>query len=125
MSTALEDHMRALEETLLHDDFSHAEERLDALLADDLVEIDAGGRVSERAAIRHWLLHKDAAARWELSGLQVRELSATLRLVHYHARQVLPPRPPGTGAMHSSLWRLADEGDHWQLCFHQASKRMN
>ncbi|HHX81750.1 MAG TPA: DUF4440 domain-containing protein [Pseudomonadaceae bacterium] len=122
MSAALESGMRALEERLLHDDFRASAERLDALLAEDLVEIDGSGRQSDRAAIRHWLLNKDPAARWCLSELQVRELSAELRLVLYHARQVEPPRPHSAGSRRSSLWRFDAGSGSWQLCFHQASK---
>ncbi|HWK52957.1 MAG TPA: DUF4440 domain-containing protein [Hyphomicrobiales bacterium] len=113
--------MLALELLLLHGDHHADPTGLQVHLAEDFEEISASGHRSDRAAVLQWLLRKDSAWRWALSELRVRELSPTLRLVQYHARQVLPPRPDSRGAWHSSLWRRNAEGP-WQLCFHQATR---
>lgn len=114
--------MYSLEEKLLHSDFSHTPQALDALLATDFVEVSASGTQNSRAAVCQWLLQKDKAARWDLSDLSVLELGPTLRLVRYHALQIAPVRSGSKGALHVSLWCCATEGASWQMSFHQSTK---
>lgn len=118
---AVANEMLALELLLLHGDHQADPVPLQAHLAEDFEEVAASGHRSDRATVVQWLLRKDPAWRWDLNELRVRELSSTLRLVQYHARQVVPWRPDSRGAWHSSLWRRSVAGP-WQLCFHQATR---
>ncbi len=114
--------MLACEKTLLHSDFSAAADLLDGMLTADFVEVSSTGRITARADVVRWLLHKDPAARWQLVDLCVTELSAELRLVRYRAQQQLPQPSAGNGALHCSLWRFNPVLQHWQLQFHQATR---
>lgn len=114
--------MLACEETLLHSDFSAAPDLLDGMLTADFVEVSSTGRITARADVVRWLLHKDVAARWQFNDLCVSELSAELRLVRYHAQQLLPEPSAGKGALHCSLWSFSAALQHWQLRFHQATR---
>ena len=117
-----EDEMLALEDALLHRDHGAAPAALGRMLAPAFTEVSSSGRESDRAAVLQWLLHKDPAARWQLSDLQAEELAPGVRLVRYHAQQVAPVRSPGNGAWHCSLWCFDDSGQCWQLRFHQATR---
>lgn len=114
--------MKALEAQLLHTDYSIQPDLLDKLLALEFEEISANGQVSKRAAVYQWLLHKDRAARWQLSNFKVTELATTLRLATYHAQQVAPVASASKGALCSSLWCFSQPLQCWQLRFHQATK---
>jgi hypothetical protein len=114
--------MRACEEGLLHTDFRGSRPVLEKFLADDFVEVSPGGLVSTRQVVVDWLLHKDPDARWQLRDLSVLELTQDLRLVRYHAQQVVPVPSAGKGALHCSLWHYNELLRCWQLRFHQATK---
>lgn len=114
--------MRACEETLLHSNFTAAPDLLDGMLTADFIEVASNGRVTPRADVLRWLLHKDPDARWQLCNVHVTELSEELRLVRYHAQQVLPRPSAGKGALHCSLWSFNAALQHWQLRFHQATR---
>jgi Uncharacterized protein conserved in bacteria len=118
---SLVEEMQALELKLLHQDHRAAPEELEALLAPEFQEVASSGHRSDRAAVMRWLLQKDPAWRWELRELSVDELTSELRLVRYHARQIVPLRPESKGAWHSSLWHRNGAGQ-WQLRFHQATR---
>lgn len=114
--------MQLLEEALLHADHTRAPARLEMMLAPEFREVASSGRQSDRAAVMHWLLHKDPAARWQLHDLQAEVLAPGLRLVRYHAQQVAPVRSSGNGAWHCSLWTFSTAAGCWQLRFHQATR---
>lgn len=118
----LPEHIRILEELLLHQDFSASPEQLDAMLSEDFREIDPQGRVVSRAAVIDWLSGKNPASRWEFSGFDVRQLADGLVLATYHARQVHPEGASGGGAMHSSIWQVKSPGKTWELLFHQSTR---
>jgi len=114
--------MQALEEALLHANHANAPVQLEHMLAPEFTEVASSGRRSDRAAVLHWLLHKDTAARWQLHDLQVEILAPGLRLVRYHAQQVAPVRSNSNGAWHCSLWTFSHAAACWQLRFHQATR---
>jgi len=114
--------MQALEEALLHNDHASTPGQLERMLAPEFTEIASSGRRSDRAAVLHWLLHKDPAARWQLHDLQAETLAPGLRLVRYHAQQVAPVRSNSNGAWHCSLWTYSAAAECWQLRFHQATR---
>jgi hypothetical protein len=113
--------MQVCETALLHTDFIRQPDLLELMLAHDFQEISGAGR-SSREAVRQWLLQKDPRARWELDQFETSELTPDLRLVTYHARQVIPERSASKGSLHSSLWSYSKHMQCWQLRFHQASK---
>lgn len=113
--------MQLLETALLHTDFSAQPQQLDLLLADSFEEVSPNGQTSSRAQVSHWLLHKDASQRWQLSQWQVTELAPTVRLVRYHAVQMVPASQ-SKGSMHCSLWMYDLALQSWRLRFHQSSK---
>jgi hypothetical protein len=113
--------MQALELWLLHTDHRLEPALLELRLAPTFEEVSASGHRANRASVLTWLLDKDPAWRWELGELTLSEAGEGLRLVRYHARQIVPERPHGKGAWHSSLWRQ-DAAGRWQLWFHQATR---
>jgi hypothetical protein len=115
------DDMLACEQELLHHDFREDNSALEKLLTPDFIEV-SHGRISERAQVVAWILQKDPAARWEFKDVHVTELAPDVRLVRYHAKQVLPQPSQGNGALHSSIWCFSDALQRWQLRFHQATK---
>ena len=118
----LPEHIRILEELLLHQDFSNSPEQLESMLGEDFREIDPGGREVGRDAVIQWILGKNPAARWEFAGFEVRQLAEDVVQATYLARQIHPQKKTSAGAMHCSLWRENGPGKHWQLIFHQTTK---
>ena len=114
--------MQALELQLLHADHSGDPALAERLLAGDFCEVHGAGGVASRAEVLAWLRGKDPKARWALSEFTAQELSPTVSLVTYHARQVAPQASRSQGARHVSLWRQTPGGRDWQLCFHQATR---
>jgi hypothetical protein len=113
--------MLALELWLLHTDHRTDPAALELRLAPGFEEVAASGHRADRASVLAWLLDKYPALRWELNELTVSDAGDGLRLVRYHARQVVPERPQSKGAWHSSFWKR-DASGHWQLWFHQATR---
>lgn len=118
----LAEHIRILEELLLHQDFSNSPEALEAMLCDSFREVNPDGREVSREAVINWLLAKSPTARWEFSEFDVTELAPDLALATYKARQVLPENTSSGGARHCSLWRENGPGKTWQLIFHQSTR---
>ncbi len=121
-AAALQQEMLALEQALLHRDHRADAAALERLLTADFIEVNPAGTRSSRADVLHWLLHKDPAARWQLTELEVQPLAEGLRLVTYHALQTDPPRPASKGARHVSLWCFDAALRLWQLRFHQSTR---
>ena len=116
----LKNHIKALEEKLLQTDLKSHPEIIDELLSDDFEEIGDKGKVSSRAEVVSWLMHKDNKIEWVLDEFRVRELSSELALVNYCEKVKNNPNKESKGALRSSLWRKCD--DHWKMIFHQATK---
>lgn len=122
MSTQkLKNTIRALEELLLHQDYSDNPSALDAMLAQEFHEINPDGQTVSREAVMAWLLNKDAAHRWEFRDFKARILAPGLVLATYRAKQIFPEKPASNGARHASLWKEAAD-QSWQLLFHQSTR---
>ena len=121
----LPEHIRILEELLLHQDFSTSPEQLETMLSADFREIDRHGRIVGRESVINWILGKNSAARWEFSGFEVKPLADNLVLATYLARQITPEDASSGGARHSSLWRENATGKSWQLVFHQTTRTIS
>ena len=120
-SLKIEEQIRTLEESLLHQDFSSSPETLKAMICDDFREIDPGGRQCSRDEVISWLLQKDPTSRWEFSEFAVHQLADDIALASYHARQILP-QSSATGSRHCSIWQASNPLKTWQLFFHQSTK---
>lgn len=112
--------LRALEERLLHEDFSGHPGALDQLLGEELEEIAPNGVVVSRGEVVRWLLAKDPRDRWTLTEFTSTPLAEDLVLNTYMARQTEPVEKDGSGSRRSSIWRLSNGG--WTMIFHQATK---
>ena len=118
----LPEHIRILEELLLHQDFSTSPEQLEAMLGEDFREIDRNGQEVSRERVIGWLLGKNPTSRWAFTDFQVRHLADGLVLATYQARQVYPEGVSAGGAVHCSIWRENHPGKTWQLVFHQSTR---
>ena len=117
----LPEHIRILEELLLHQNFSASPEALDAMFSSEFREINPKGEVISRDAVISWLISKNPDSRWEFREFEVQSLAPDLALATYHARQILPSDSSSGGARHCSIWKLDGAGAAWQLCFHQST----
>lgn len=117
----LSEHIRILEELLLHQDFRKSQEQLEALLAPGFREVDPKGNVVTRENVIRWLLTKDPGSRWEYDQFEVRQLADNLALATYVARQIIPEGHSGGGARHCSLWQESAT-NQWSLLFHQSTR---
>ncbi len=118
----LPEHIRILEELILHQDFSGNPDALETLLAEDFREINPEGREVSRQDVINWLMAKNPASRWEFSEFEARELAAGLVMATYYARQIVPEKASRGGARHCSIWRKTDQGKSWQLEYHQSTR---
>jgi hypothetical protein len=118
----IEEHIRTLEELLLHQDFSLSPEALDAMLSQEFKEVNPDGVVVPRESVINWLRNKDQAARWEFKEFEVRMLAPGLAQATYHARQIAPQDKLSKGAVHCSIWRENSVGEVWELLFHQSTR---
>lgn len=118
----LPEHIRILEELLLHQDFSNSPDQLEAMIGEDFREIDSRGRQVSRDEVIRWLLSKSPDSRWEFSAFEVRQVAAGLALATYQARQIQPQGASEGGDMHSSLWQEKHPGRTWELVFHQSTR---
>ena len=117
----LPEHIRILEELLLHQDFSNSPEALEAMLAEDFREINREGAVISREDVVSWLMGKSPDSRWEFANFEVVQLAPDLVLATYHARQIIPDGSTSRGAAHCSIWKQSQE-KNWQLTFHQSTR---
>lgn len=118
----ISEHIRILEELLLHQDFSLSPEALDAMLSEDFREVSPDGVISSRESVIDWLSNKDQAARWEFRNFEVQILTGGIAQATYHARQIAPQESVSKGALHCSIWQESNVGKTWQLLFHQSTR---
>lgn len=118
MEDSLSIMLQDLELSLLRDTFSAKQEEL---LAPELREIGADGKIHPRSEICAWLSAKSTYARWDIQNFQVSSLAPGLALCTYWAKQITPHISDSKGSMRSSLWKLSSDGG-WQMLFHQATK---
>jgi len=118
----ISEHIRILEELLLHQDFSSSPESLEAMLSEDFREVTPNGTEVKREAVLQWLLSKNSSSRWQFADFEVHILAPGLAQATYHARQINPEKDSSRGAIHSSLWRQNESDKRWQLLFHQSTR---
>ncbi|MCL2494952.1 MAG: NUDIX domain-containing protein [Oscillospiraceae bacterium] len=94
-------------------------EAIEALLAEDFVEVGSSGHICARAAGIEYLLQRSEASQepWKFEGFAVRALSESVCLATY----ILHWR--GGKTRRSTLWRR--EGEIWRAAYHQGTKLQN
>ena len=114
------DHIKELEEKLLHTDFRKNPESINELLSEDFEEIGSIGRISSRKEVIHWLVTKDQDASWALNDFRVRKLATDLILATYRAKKMGSQSDNSKGSIRSSIWKLC--ANNWKMIFHQGTK---
>jgi hypothetical protein len=114
------DHIKALEEKLLHSDVRKNPEILNELLSEDFEEIGSSGKISSREQVIHWLITKEKDIQYSLNNFRIRELAPGLVLATYVANKKGILSSQSNGSIRSSIWRLS--GENWKMIFHQGTK---
>lgn len=109
--------LKALEETLLRPETRRSREAMQALLAEDFIEIGSSGRVYDKAAILDLAVHA-FTGRMTLLAFSASALAPTIALTRYDTRL----QRAGGNESHSrrsSVWRRSGNG--WLIVFHQGT----
>lgn len=109
--------LKHLEETLLNPAVRRSRARLDALLADDFLEVGASGRTYDKSAILG-MTDKAYDGQLSLHEFSATALAPSIALVRYRS---LLRRADGreSHALRCSVWSLTEKG--WKLVFHQGT----
>lgn len=109
--------LKKLEEALWRSEIRLSPEKMDALLADDFMEIGSSGRIYDRQ-VTLAIPVKETGSRLPLADFTAKELAPSLALVNYTSIQ---RRPDGSEkrALRTSIWKKM--GPSWVLCFHQGT----
>ena len=116
----IRNHIKELEEKLLHSDVRKNPEILNELLSEDFEEIGSIGKTSSREEVVKWLVTKEKDVKWSLNEFRIRELAADLVLAIYVAKKQQIQNNNSNGSIRSSIWKLS--GGKWKMIFHQATK---
>jgi hypothetical protein len=117
----VKNHIKSLEEKLLHSDFQKNSEIINELLSEEFEEIGVIGKISSREEVIFWLLKKDKNMKWTLNDFKIRELTPDLVLATYQATsQGGASSISSKGSIRSSIWKLCS--GHWKIIFHQGTK---
>jgi hypothetical protein len=116
----IKDHIRELEEKLLHSDVQENPEILNDLLSEEFEEIGSIGKTSSREEVAHWLRVKEKNRQWSLDEFRIRELAPDLILAIYQANSKGSDRDGSKGSIRSSIWKLYR--GNWKIIFHQGTK---
>jgi len=116
----LEQHIKQLEERLLHEDARSNPALLDELLGEEFEEIGVAGRITSRDQVIDWLVNKDKNTKWSLDHFQIRELAPTIIVCLYKATKIDTKESTVISSMRSSIWQLF--GDQWKIVFHQGTR---
>lgn len=117
---SIKEHIKGLEEKLLHSDIRKNPEILKELISEDFEEIGSIGKISSREEVINWLVTKEKNIKWSLSEFRVRELASDMVLAIYIANKNGEHSCGSKGSIRSSIWKLC--GDQWKMIFHQGTK---
>lgn len=106
------------EQALLTDAVRASTEALDALLADDFMEIASTGIAFGKAAVLDRLPQEAGSVAFECTGFTERPVADGVVVVTYRA--VVTRNGVRTASMRSSLWRREPAG--WRMVFHQGTR---
>ena len=113
---SLEKHIRQLEEELLSPEVRSSLERMEAVLAEDFLEIGLSGRIYAKKQVLQALL-SEPEVHYEVMDFTMRPLAGEVLLVTYRTIRQEAPEDPQVQSLRSSIWKRID--DRWQMVFHQ------
>jgi hypothetical protein len=116
MAPELQD-VRRLEELLLSGE-GRAEAELERLLAPSFLEFGASGKIWSRDEIIRELRQERAGKR-TIDDFQARRLGPGVVLATYRVRRFAKGGAVAAATLRSSVW--VNEGEGWQLLFHQGT----
>ncbi len=114
----IKNHIKELEERLLHTDIRKNSTILTELLSDDFEEIGSDGKISTREEVIEWLVNKEKNIKWSLNNFRIKELSPELILATYIA--IKKNQSNSSGSIRSSIWKKF--AGNWKMIFHQGTK---
>jgi glyoxylase I family protein len=107
-----------LEQALLGRETRQSASRLEALIADDFLEIGASGKFHDKEAMVR-LLPDAPDIHFITHDLQAKEVSPGTVLLTYELEMKTPRHRATLRSQRSSLWM--QRGDRWQIVFHQGT----
>jgi hypothetical protein len=113
---ALSEMIRELEERLLQPEIRRAAEQVDALMADEFMEIGSSGKLYDKAQIMA-ALEAETGELFSLEDFHVRELAPGVVLAIYRTSRTT--QEGVQRALRSSIWKFA--AGRWQMVFHQGT----
>jgi len=117
-SVPVEQQLRELEEHLMRPEVRKSSADVDALLAEDYIEIGSSGRVFDKyQAIES--LRAESPVRRSLTDFKVTPLAPGVILTNYRAIRYGVSGEQPTFSLRSSIWTLVD--GRWQMRFHQGT----
>jgi hypothetical protein len=117
----IQNHIKSLEEKLLHSDFQKNPEIINELLSEEFEEVGVIGKISSREEVIFWLLKKDKDMKWALNDFKIRVLTPDLVLATYQATSRGGISSISSkGSIRSSIWQQFS--GHWKIIFHQGTK---
>lgn len=114
----IKEHIKELEERLLHSDVKGNPEILNELIGEDFEEIGSNGKVSSREEVIEWMINKDKNIKWSLNDFRIRKLTPELVIAIYTASK--NDQVNSNGSIRSSIWKNCD--GKWKMIFHQGTK---
>jgi len=109
----IRDHIKSLEEKLLHSDLRKNPEMIQELLSEDFEEIASVGKTSSREEVIEWLVNKEKDIKWSLNGFRIKMLSPELVLAIYQANKYGNRDGHSPGSIRTSIWKQT--GDNWKM----------
>jgi len=117
----IENHIKELEERLLHTDVRKNSTILNKLLNDEFEEIGSDGKISTRKEVVEWLVNKEKNTIWSLNDFKIKKLSPHLILATYIA--IKKNQSNSSRSIRSSIWK--NISGNWEMIFHQGTKIIN
>jgi hypothetical protein len=117
----MKNHIKELEERLLHTDVRKNSIILTELLSDDFEEVGSDGKISTREEVIEWLINKEKNIKWSLNDFRIKELSPELIVATYIA--IKDNQSNSTRSIRSSIWK--NFSGNWKMIFHQGTKIIN
>jgi hypothetical protein len=114
----MKNHIKELEERLLHTDVRKNSIILTELLSDDFEEVGSDGKISTREEVIEWLINKEKNIKWSLNDFRIKELSPELIVATYIA--IKDNQSNSTRSIRSSIWK--NFSGNWKMIFHQGTK---
>jgi len=117
----IKNHIKELEERLLHTEVRKNSTILNELLNNEFEEIGSDGKISTREEVIEWLVNKEKNTKWSLNDFRIKELSPELILATYIA--IKKNKSNSSRSIRSSIWKKYS--GTWKMIFHQGTKISN